>query len=329
MKRHILNTILFLFLGFYTAHAQEDIDGQGENEVIVKNQKRSQQVVLVTGVRFSYPLVQRWIDEFNKEYPDVQVVIESRGSADPTNFDILIEAYSPDSEVAASREYVYLARYAVLPVANGKSPFAQTYGNKGLNKEQIKQIYFYDIFSDKKETIKEPYTVYTRLQKAGGPITFAKNFGFEQKEIKGKSIAGSDEHLLKAILRDTMAVSFLPSPLIYNFKNSKITDGLTVLPLDFNGNGRINDDEKFYDVPKEVVSRLEHATSKDLRNIPVEYLNLSIDRETASSDVIEFLSWVLANGSQYVNEYGFLKLDSDQSYNESFISYTAKRQNYK
>ena len=325
MKRHILNAILFLFLGFYTALAQENIDGQGENAVIVKNQKRSQQVVLVTGVRFSYPLVQRWIDEFNKEYPDVQVVIESRGSSDPANYDILVESYNPENDLFKNREIAYLARYIVLPVANSKSDFARNYANKGLNKDLINQVYFYDIFSDKKETVKEPYTVYTRLQNAGAPKTFASHYGFEQKEIKGKSIAGSDEHLLKAILRDSLAVSFLPSPLIYNFGEKTVAEGLTVLPIDFNGNGRVTDDEKFYTSPDEVLNRFEQASSKELKNVPMEYLNLSIDRETGSSIAVNFLTWVLENVSEFVNEYGFLKLESEQKLNNPFIGFAENR----
>jgi phosphate transport system substrate-binding protein len=325
MKHQLLYILVFLFYGIQTSFAQENLNEQSEVPFVSEIGKRSQQVVLITGVRFSYPLIQRWIDEFNKVYPDIQVVIESRGSSDPANYDILVESYNPENVLFKNREIAYLARYIVLPVANSKSDFTRNYVNKGLNKDLINQVYFHDIFSDKMETVKEPYTVYTRLQNAGAPKTFASHYGFEQKEIKGKSIAGSDEHLLKAILRDSLAVSFLPSPLIYNFGEKTVTEGLTVLPIDFNGNGRVTDDEKFYTSPDEVLYRFEQASSKELKNVPMEYLNLSIDRETGSSIAVNFLIWVLENGSEFVNEYGFLKLESEQKLNNPFISFAENR----
>jgi phosphate transport system substrate-binding protein len=105
-------------------------------------------------------------------------------------------------------------------VANAKSAFAKTYSEKGLTGDLIKQIFFHDIYAskDKLQEIGSSYTVYTRLQKAGAPKTFASCFGYEQQQIKGKSIAGADEHLLKALLKDSTGVSYNNLGLIYDLK---------------------------------------------------------------------------------------------------------------
>src|SRR5690606_37651327 len=50
-----------------------------------------QKVVVITGARFTYDLVEKWIDEYNKVNPQVQIIVESRGTADPLNYDILAE----------------------------------------------------------------------------------------------------------------------------------------------------------------------------------------------------------------------------------------------
>lgn len=161
--------------------------------------RKQGKVVVITGTRFAYPLIQKWIDEYNQINPSVQIIIESRGTSDPSNYDVLAEAYEQDDAVKKNREYLYLARYAILPVANSKSSFAKTYAEKGITKDLINQLFFHDMFADKdnEQRIKTPYTIYTRLQKAGAPIVFTKYFGYQQKDIKGKAIAGSDEHLLK------------------------------------------------------------------------------------------------------------------------------------
>jgi len=268
-----------------------------------------QKVVIVTGVRFSYPLLQKWIDEYNKENTNSQIVIEARGSSDPKTFDVLAEVYEHDPEVRKNREYTYVGRYAVLPVANSNSAFARTYTDKGLNEQLIKQLYFYEGLAEDEEEviIKHPYTVYTRMQRAGAPIVFTKYFGFEQKDIKGKAIAGADEHLLKALLRDSTGLSYLPLALIYDHQTGKPIKGLSVLPVDLNGNGRVSDEEKFYGNLPEVIKRLEGENMQNINNLPIEYLHLSVSKQSASSEAIDFVKWVSINGDQYLHEFGYLK----------------------
>src|SRR5690606_23331006 len=170
--------------------------------------------------------------DFNKIYPDVQIVIESRGSSDPLQYDILAEVYEHDAEIKKDRQYLYVGRYAILPVATTQSQFAKTYAQKGLSNNLIKQIFFHNIFADKdeEEKIKVPFTVYTRFQKAGAPKVFAEFYGLEQKDINGKAIAGSDEHLLKALLRDSTGITYLPLPLVYDPETKKTVEGLTIIP---------------------------------------------------------------------------------------------------
>ena len=287
--------------------------------------RAEQNIVVITGNRFSYPLVQKWIDEYNKTNPNAQIVIESRGTSDPARYDILVEAY--EQAVKQTRQYVYAARYAILPVANSKSAFAKTYADKGLDTDLIKQIFFHDIFADqeKQKPIKLPFTVYTRLQKAGAPIVFSKYFKHQQKDIKGTVIAGADEHLLKALLRDSVGVSYLPLQLIYNVSTKTTVDGITVLPVDLNGNGKVGDDEKIFASLEKVISHLESAESDDRKNIPIGSLHLSVDNKTTNSDAIEFLKWVKENGQQYIHEFGYLSNEAKNQENDKFTEFASKR----
>jgi ABC-type phosphate transport system substrate-binding protein len=293
----------------------------------MKSDKPAQKVVVVTGNRFSYELVQKWIDEYNKVNPNVQIIIESRGSTDPLKFDILAEVYEPDQEIKKSREYINVGRYAVLPVATSRSSFAKIYSNKGLTNELINQIFFHDIFADKskEKAISAPFTVYTRLQKAGVPIVFTKYFGYQQKDIKGVAIAGADAHLLKALLRDSTGVTYLPLPLIYDKETRKPIEGLTVLPVDLNGNGKVSDNEKFYDTIDKVTEQLESIDADDIKNIPLEYLHLSVDKQTVSPEAVDFLKWVNENGQADLHHFGYLKPEEKRFEKAKFNEFASKR----
>ena len=289
--------IFVLLVSSLTAYAQ--------SSTVPKPEK----IVTITGVRFAYPLIQKWIDDYNKSNPDVQIVIESRGTGDPSKYDILVEAYEPEADKKNTRDYFYVARYAVLPVANSHSTFSATYAAKGVSRELIKQLFFHDIFSSKGDqlVIKEPYTVYTRLQKAGAPITFARYFGYQQKDIKGKSIAGADEHMLKALLRDSIGLSYLPLNLLFEPETGMPVEGITILPIDINGNGKVSDDEKFYQQLSAVLERLEAKNQKDINNVPIEHINLSIEKNCTNTEAIAFLKWVLQNGEHALHPLGYLK----------------------
>jgi ABC-type phosphate transport system substrate-binding protein len=308
----------------FTASIKEAPAASGEAP-IAKN--KNQQAVRITGVRFTYPLVQKWIDDFNKEYPDVQVIIESRASSDPSQYDVLIEAYEHADEIKNDREYVYIGRYAILPVANSHSEFAKKYSDKGLNKDLIAQLFFHDIYADKEnqKEVTDPFTIYTRLQKAGVPITFSNYFGYEQKDVKGKAIAGADEHLLKAVLRDSTGVSYLPLSLIYDRESKKVKNGITVLPVDLNGNDKVNDEEKFYDDLSVVTERLDNASPKQIKNVPIEYLHFSVDKKGVSAGAVTFLQWVVRNGEKDLHDFGYLKPEPQKLAKEKFEQFASKR----
>ena len=328
--KSIISAFLFTLAVTLSASAQEGATAsikEVPSTERVSTPGKKQQAVRVTGVRFAYPLVQKWIDDFNKEYPNIQVIIESRGSSDPSQYDVLIEAYEHSEEIKKSREYVYIARYAILPVANSSSDFAAKYADKGLNKDLIVQLFFHDIYADKEnqKEIKAPYTIYTRLQKAGVPITFSNYFGYEQKDVKGKAIAGADEHLLKAILRDSTGLSYLPLSLIYDNETKKVKNGLTVLPVDLNGNDKVNDEEKFYEELSVVTERLDNASPKQIKNVPIEYLHFSVDKKGVSADAITFLRWVVRNGEKDLHGFGYLNPEPQRLEKDKFEQFASKR----
>jgi phosphate transport system substrate-binding protein len=262
--------------------------------------------VIITGVRFAYPLVEKWIAEYKKSNPSTAIVIESRNVTDPANYDLLIEAYEPEKEAKEDREYLYIGSYALLPIANASSSFAKEFSPKGLTQDLIKQVYFHDIYADKQkqQVINFPFTVYTRLQKAGAPVTFAKHFGYEQQNIKGKAIAGADEHLIKALLKDSTAISYSHTGLVYDLDTRLVKDGISILPVDADNNGHVSQNERFYDNLDHVLQTLE---TEKVENIPVQYLHLSLRKQGYTPEALNFLRWVADHGQEELQHFGFLK----------------------
>jgi phosphate transport system substrate-binding protein len=201
--------------------------------------------VVISGARFASGIFESWIEEYRQLYPEVEFRIEDKGAAEFSDADLIIHGYRvSNSETDKSREYITIARYAILIVSNDKSPFAQYYGRKGINRDQIKQIFFFDpVENGDKPELKMPFQVYTRVQLAPSPIVFAACFGYDQQHIHGRAIAGSDLHLVKSVQRDSLGITYLPLPLVYSPETGKTIGGIAVIPVDYDGNGRITDDE--------------------------------------------------------------------------------------
>jgi phosphate transport system substrate-binding protein len=267
----------------------------------------SQNKVVITGVRFAYPLVDKWIKQYTAENPKALLAIETRTITDPEKYDLLIEAYDQDKVVKESREYISIGRYALLPVANASSAFAKAYAEKGLVEKTYKQIFFHDIYAEKDNSITVPFTVYTRLQKAGAPLTFARYFGYEQQQIKGKTIAGADEHLIKALLKDDTGITYTVPGLAYDLNTRKPTEGLVIIPVDQDGNGKVSKEEKQLGNLDELLTKLETVSVK---NVPVEYVHLSIAKNNSNPEAQKFLLWVADHAEADLHQYGYLKPDA-------------------
>ena len=85
-------------------------------------------------------------------------------------------------------------------------------------------------------------------------------------------------------------------------------EGITVVPFDLDGNGKLDADENFYGSLDDVIKNVENAKSTV---IPVEYVTISFPKETGAQNpnVKLFLDYVLTQGQQFSHQFGFLNLE--------------------
>jgi phosphate transport system substrate-binding protein len=300
MKKIIIS-LLFVLIVILNIQAQHAANGK----------------VIITGSRFTYPLLEKWIAEFQKQYPDVPFRIIARGGPNVDSANLVINAHelSPE-EIRPGYKVVNISKYSILPVANAKNPSLKTWTSSGIKEKQFKKLFFekVDPLAPKKEEKKSDVykpLLYTRLEKACAPTTFARNFGFEQQDLLGKQIGGDDKHLIAAIEKDTNGVTYNNLGLIYDLTTRKIKTNLAVIPFDLNGNGKLEADENFYSSLDEVIDRIE---KKSYSEITTAYVNISYPEtiNESNKNLILFLNWVLENGQQFNHQFGFLNFEKNK-----------------
>lgn len=277
----------------------------------------AQAPIIITGSRFTYPLIEKWKLEFQKQYPDVQIKIIPRGSINADSAHLIINAHKLKPEEIKGGNYVInIARYAILPVANSQMPLLKQWNEKGLKIKALKDLYFlkadeYERTETKKKAAGYQPTLYTRAQKACAPISFARKYGFVQDDILGKPIGGDDRHLITAIELDTNGITYSSINLIYNLDTRKPKDKIIPIPLDINSNGKIDEEERFYtDLDKAIVF-LQSPKAKD---IAIEHVNITYPAQVVlqNPNLKIWIEWILTQGQRYNTEMGFLPFETQK-----------------
>jgi phosphate transport system substrate-binding protein len=270
----------------------------------------AQTPIVITGTKFTYPLISKWIAEYTKENPQVQILLVNKNS-DAKKVDISIIANQPTkTEVSDNQQVFSVNKYALLPVASNTNSYIKRLRGHKLDKKEIDKLYFDEsIFAEKSEKTKSPVNVYARESQASSSIAFADYFGREPSEIRGKKIAGDDIFLLSSVKKDSIGITFNNLSYLYDISTRKLKDGINILPLD---------------ITKETASYLNNVDDAiyilekvKVETIPVEKINFVLDKVVENTEVLKFISWVINNGQQFNHQYGFLDLDKTLQKSES------------
>jgi len=86
---------------------------------------------------------------------------------------------------------------------------------------------------------RQPIQVYTRSDACGAAETWAKYLGKKQDDLLGVGVYG-DPGVAEAIKRDALGIGFNNINYAYDPATKGPVAGIRVLPIDLNGNGRID-----------------------------------------------------------------------------------------
>lgn len=251
--------------------------------------------VNIKAPNFVRPLVERWIAEYGKTTQDVEINIVNGKSVDGVNTINFVLSGGNDGA-----ETVQVGRYAILPVTVKSSEAELILSKKKLNAKRIKELFFVDNSFDgeKKQKETDKLHIYTGNSKLSAVHSFARYFGKDAADLKGKKISGDDSFLNVAISKDPLGVTINTLSNIYDLQTRQLKSGLSIVSLDTD-----KAVEKSFASLDDVISVLER---QDVEGVPVAKVGLSFDKNSYAAS--KFISWILTKGKDYVHEYGLLNL---------------------
>lgn len=257
----------------------------------------------------------KWGEEYKKLHPKVEFDIQAGGAGKGmtdalgglVDIGMVSRAITPAEEEKGAY-WISITKDAVVPTVNKNNPVIAQLKANGIKREVFEKIYI-------NETIKtwgqatgtgaaDKINVYTRSDAAGAPETWALYLGkYKQENLKGVGVNG-DPGVAQAVREDKLGIGYNNIGFAYDANTKKPVEGLEIIPLDLNGNGKIDPEENFYGTLDEIVEAI--GTGK-YPSPPARDLNL-VTRGKPAGIVNDFIKWALTDGQKYIPEQGFIVL---------------------
>jgi phosphate transport system substrate-binding protein len=281
-----------------------------------KNPADLQGSISISGAFAMYPLTVKWVEEFKKLHPKVTIDV-SAGGAGKGMTDVLsglvdVAMFSREvskEEIDKGAWFIAVAKDAVLPTINTENPAYKAMTERGMRKQEFADIFLTEKITKWKQLLpeagKEKINVYTRSDACGAGEMWAKYIGKKQEDLKGIGVFG-DPGMSDAVKKDKYGIGFNNVIYAYDPKTKKNYDGISVIPLDLNENGKIDLAENFYSN----LDSLMLAIKEDrFPSPPARDLYFITKGKTENMLVIEFFNFVLGEGQKYIHEAGYVTLN--------------------
>ena len=259
-----------------------------------------------------YDLTMKWANEYSRLNPTQKITV-SKASENTVSemirsgeLGIVSEEFYHKLNNSSTQSMV-VGRDVIVPVMSSKNPLLNEICLKGITTKELSQIIsnpenksWGDLFGGAQKT---PIHFYTASdQSAASVLRSLQNL--HQPIGTGIQTAGTAEMIL-AIQNDPNALGFFNLTQIADPNNKNLLEGLRFVPIDKNGNGKIDYMENIYtDIesfsrgvwigkyPKALTSNIYSVSSSNPNNI----------------SEVAFLKWVLTDGQSFLNENGYSNL---------------------
>ena len=254
-----------------------------------------------------YNLTVKWADEYNKDFPQKGIKAIST-SGDKLNDELKkndIGIVSGES-FAGNNESLWkmtVARDVIVPVINARNPLMEEILQNGISPEKLSVFFsnpalrnWSSLLKSKTESPAEVY--FTGDESLINRV--AEFLNIEKKLITGIRV-NTEEDLLSAIRKNPSSLGFCRLVSVPGFNKQLPDENISILPIDRNGNGKIDYHENIYndlnDFERGVwIGKYPRILISNIYSV------MAVQPE--NENVTAFLKWVLNEGQQYLYSSG-------------------------
>jgi phosphate transport system substrate-binding protein len=273
----------------------------------------------ISGAWALYPMVLKWAEEFQKIHPKVKIDVQAGGAgkgiadalAGLVDFG-MVSRNVHQTELDKGAFPVAVTKDAVLPTISTANPFLAEILKRGIKQQEFVGLWITKTVTSWNELLgtskKAEIHVFTRSDACGAAETWAAYLGKRQEDLTGIGIYG-DPGVADAVRRDALSIGFNNVNFAYDAGTLKPIEGITICPIDLNGNGQIDPEEKLYDSRDTITKAIAENVYP---SPPARELYVVMKGKPVKPVLVEFLKWVLTDGQKYVPETGYINLTKER-----------------
>ncbi len=293
--------------------------GGGQTDKKADATKELKGSISVSGAFALYPMASKWAEEFQKLHPGVSINISAggagKGMADVLAGMVDMAMFSREvnkEEIAKGAWFIAVSRDAVLPTISAKNPMLAELQKKGMTKQQFTDIFINEKITSWKQVYKTgnagKINVYNRSDACGAAEMWAKYLGGAQEDLAGVGVFG-DPGIASAVKNDVLGIGFNNLNYAYDVNTRKKYDGLEIIPIDINDNGKIDSTEQVYGSLDNLMTAIRDGVYP---SPPARDLYFISKGKPQNEIVIAFLKWIMTDGQKFVDEAGYVQLKENQ-----------------
>lgn len=308
----LLSCIFILSVLFIACNGSKTNSNQSKNGELTGT-------ISISGAFALYPMGVKWAEEFKKIHPGVKIDVSAggagKGMADALSgmidMGMVSRGVKPEEEAKGAWK-IAVTKDAVLPVINVKNPVFKELMAKGLTKEQFTDIFIkanLKVWGKCVSTANNAkINVYTRSDACGAAEMWGKYLGSNQETLKGIGVFG-DPGIADAVKKDINGIGFNNVIYAYDISSRKLYDGMAIVPIDINGDGKIDASESFYDSLDNIMKAIQEGKYP---SPPARDLYFVSKGKPVKKEVVEFMKWILTDGQKFVKEAGYVNLTDEK-----------------
>jgi len=303
-----------LFIAFILAAFVLGCDTKGNR---IETEQEFEGNISISGAFALYPLTVRWAEEFMKIHPKVHFDISAGGTEKGINdlltqkVDLAMFSSNLSDEMRDGLYSILVAKDAVLPTVSGANPYLDLIRGKGIDSLSFRKIFVTGEYTSWSEILQveseHRLNIYTRSDACGAGRVWARYLGVQQDDLLGEKVFG-DQGVANALRTDTFGFGYNNLAYVFDFKTRKVAEGLCIVPVDFNGNGKLDEQELFYGSLNNVLEAIKNGI---ITSPPARELYFISKGKPDRKLVVEFLKFIFSDGQEIVRELGYVEISPD------------------
>ncbi len=310
MSRNLILSLIVLAIFGCSGGKQQNSKQQSDDKLTG--------TIQLSGAFALYPMAVRWAEEFKTIHPNVKIDISGGGAgkgmtdalAGVVDIGMVSREVYPE-ELKKGAFPISVVKDAVVMTINSNNPELNTIRKVGITKENASKLWNKEITSWGQllgTSSSIPVHVFTRSDACGAAETFAAWFGKKQEGLKATAVFG-DPGVSAAVQKDRVGIGYNNISYAYDQKTGKPFEGLAIMPMDVNGDGKISADEDFYATSASLIEAIKEGRYP---SPPARDLYLVTKGKPKNEAVVAFLEYVLTDGQKYAGETGYIGLSKEK-----------------